>query len=263
MLDAARRGSDGAGQTRARRQLDAGGAEADAIAAGEATTSRPAPRSLAAHDREGGADRAGRRRARPGRARAPVRGLDRERRWPTIEPVDFYTPSALVLLLQHLALTFAALSLVRDRELGLFELLRVGPLSSCEIVAGKTIAYLIVGLVSAWSLMAAAVLRARRPVRWAASAGCRRLGLVLLASLALGTLISLISRTETQAVQWSMLTLLAGLFFSGFILSLDGLTYPVRRSAWLLPVTYGIRMLQDVMFRGHRPATPRSARAAS
>ena len=52
----------------------------------------------------------------------------------------------MALLLQHLALTFAALSLVRDRELGLFELLRVGPLSSFEILVGKTIAYLLVGL---------------------------------------------------------------------------------------------------------------------
>ena len=47
-----------------------------------------------------------------------------------IEPVDFFAPSSIALLLQHLALTFAALSLVRDRELGLLELLRVGPLSS-------------------------------------------------------------------------------------------------------------------------------------
>ena len=78
-------------------------------------------------------------------------------------------------------------------------------------------------------------------------------GLVLLASLALGTLISLISRSETQAVQWAMLTLLAGLFFSGFVLSLDGMTYPVKAISWLLPVTYGIRILQDVMLRGVDP----------
>ena len=148
-----------------------------------------------------------------------------------IEPVDFFTPSALALLLQHLALTFAALSLVRDRQLGLFELLRAGPLSSREIVSGKTVAYLIVGMVVGVGLLEAAVAPARRPVArielgWVLVA----FGLVLLASLALGTLISLISRSETQAVQWSMLTLLAGLFFSGFILSLDGLTYPVKAS---------------------------------
>ncbi len=170
-----------------------------------------------------------------------------------IEPVDFFTPSALALLLQHLALTFAALSLVRDRELGLFELLRVGPLSSWEIISGKTIAYLIVGMVVGVGLLEAAVHLLGVPlvgsVFWVLGA----FGLVLLASLALGTLISLISRSETQAVQWSMLTLLAGLFFSGFVLDLDGLTYPVKAISWLLPVTHGIRILQDVMLRGEVP----------
>ena len=51
-----------------------------------------------------------------------------------------------------------------------------------------------------------------------------------------------------------MLTLLAGLFFSGFFLDLDGLLYPVKALSWLLPVTYGIRLLQDVMLRGIDPA---------
>jgi ABC-2 type transport system permease protein len=47
-----------------------------------------------------------------------------------------------------------------------------------------------------------------------------------------------------------MLTLLAGLFFGGFFLDLDGLLYPVKTLSWFLPVTYGIRMMQDVMLRG-------------
>ena len=82
-----------------------------------------------------------------------------------LETVDFYTPAAVVLLLQHLALTFAALSLVRDRSLGLFELLRAGPLSSFEILAGKTIAYLLVGLGLGGILMAGGRVRPRRAVR--------------------------------------------------------------------------------------------------
>ena len=56
-----------------------------------------------------------------------------------------------------------------------------------------------------------------------------------------------------------MLTLLAALFFSGFVLGLDNLTYPVKLISWTLPVTYGIRSFQTVMLlgeqsehRGHR-----------
>jgi ABC-2 type transport system permease protein len=167
-----------------------------------------------------------------------------------IQPVDYYTPASIALLLQHLAVTFAALSLVRDRRLGLFELLRAGPLSSFEILAGKTVAYVLVGFAVGGLLVAAAVYGLDVPYEGAVLSGAITVVLVLLASLCLGLLISLLARTETQAVQIAMLTLLAGLFFGGFMLSLDGLAYPVRALSWLLPVTYGIRMLQDVMFRG-------------
>ena len=151
-------------------------------------------------------------------------------------------------------MTFAALSLVRNRELGLFELLASAPSSSVEIVVGKTIAYLVVGLVVGVGLLTTAVNLLGVPLAGSAGAATAAMALILLASLSLGLLISLVSGSETQAVQWSMLTLLAGLFFGGFFLDLDGLLYPVKALSWLLPVTYGIRLLQDVMLHGLEPA---------
>ena len=172
----------------------------------------------------------------------------------SVEPSDYFTPSAIVLLLQHLAITFAALLLVRDRQLGLFELLRVGPLSSVEILIGKTIAYLAVGISVGVVLMAAAVFVLRVPfqgdIAWVAVG----VALVLLASLALGMVLSMIAGSEIQAVQYAMLSLLAGMFFSGFILDVSQLATPYRYLSYLLPVTYGINMLRDVMLRGVAPA---------
>lgn len=170
-----------------------------------------------------------------------------------IDPADYYTPSSLVLLLTHLALTFAALSLVRDRELGLFELLRMGPLSSIEILAGKTIAYFLVGLGVGAALVAAAVYGLDVPFLGSGWWAALVVALVLLASLGMGTVISLISGTETQAVQYAMLSLLAGMFFSGFVLDIESMAYPVRLVSYVLPVTFGISAMQDIMLRGRTP----------
>jgi ABC-2 type transport system permease protein len=74
--------------------------------------------------------------------------------------------------------------------------------------------------------------------------------ILLFTSLAVGFFISLISQTDTQAVQYSMLLLLASIFFSGFFLDLRLMWPPMKILAWSLPATYGIRMLQDVMLRG-------------
>ena len=76
---------------------------------------------------------------------------------------------------------------------------------------------------------------------------------VILSSLALGMVLSMLSTSESQAVQFAMLTLLAGLFFGGFILASKGSRYPVKVISWLLPVTYGIEAFQDVMLRGEAP----------
>jgi ABC-2 type transport system permease protein len=173
----------------------------------------------------------------------------------SISPSDYFTPSSIALLLQHLALTFAALSIVRDRRTGLFELMRVGPLSSIEIIVGKTFAYLLVGAVVAAALVTASAFALGVPLAGSIGLLSAVIVGVLLASLALGMIFAIISQTESQAVQYAMLALLAGLFFSGFILPIEGLSYPIKAISYLLPVTYGISGLQDIMLRGHQPET--------
>src|SRR3546814_2948786 len=59
-----------------------------------------------------------------------------------------------------------------------------------------------------------------------------------------------LSDSERQAVQLSLLVLLASVFFSGFVLAVDEFTPPVRAIAYTLPVTHGIQLLQDFMLRG-------------
>jgi ABC-2 type transport system permease protein len=72
----------------------------------------------------------------------------------------------------------------------------------------------------------------------------------LLASLGLGFVISGFSQTDTQAVQAAMITLLLSIFFTGFILPLEQLFPVVQVVSYLLPATYGIRAVHDVVFRG-------------
>ena len=63
----------------------------------------------------------------------------------------------------------------------------------------------------------------------------------------------MLSKTESQAVQLAMLTLLTSVFFGGFFLPLQSFIAPVQYLAYLLPVTHGIISLQDVMLRGRQP----------
>jgi ABC-2 type transport system permease protein len=163
----------------------------------------------------------------------------------------FYAPGVLVLLVQHLALTFAALSLVRERELGITEIYRISPLTVRETLAGKYLSFLILGLFLAAALTATMLIlgvEIQGPV-WSFTV---IVALVILASLGLGFALSGLARSDSQAVQYSMVVLLVSIFFTGFVLPLDQLTAPVRWVSYLVPGTYGIGGLHDVIFRGQQ-----------
>ena len=171
-------------------------------------------------------------------------------------PTEFFAPAVIVLLLQHLSITFASLSIVRERRSGIIELFRVAPISAFETLIGKFLSYLLFEILLAGVITFLAVWLLKVPMFGNWTSYALAVVVLLFTSLGVGFLISLISQTDTQAVQYSMLLLLASIFFSGFFLDLRLMWEPMKVLAWSLPATYGIRMLQDIMLRGATvPAT--------
>jgi ABC-2 type transport system permease protein len=170
----------------------------------------------------------------------------------TVEPsaIAFYSPGVLALILQHIAVTLVALSLVRERTSGIIELFRISPISTWEVILGKVLAFgVLCAAISAVTLtLTVRVLGVPLIGDPWLLAGI--IALLTVASLGLGLLIAVLSDSERQAVQLSLLTLLASVFFSGFVLPIEEFTPDVRAAAYLLPVTHGIRLIQDYMLRG-------------
>jgi len=167
---------------------------------------------------------------------------------PTV--TSFFGPAVLALILQHLAVTLVSMSLVRERSSGVMELFRISPVTASEVLTGKVLAFGLLGFVVAGLTMVLLVNVLGVPSIADTGSLALVFGLLLLASLGLGLLIAVVSDSERQAVQLALLTLLASVFFSGFVLSIDQFTPPVRALAYALPVTHGIRLLQDLMLRG-------------
>jgi ABC-2 type transport system permease protein len=176
--------------------------------------------------------------------------------WAPVTPtvIGFFTPAVLALVLQHMAVTLTALSLVRERLSGVIEIYRVAPVTSVEVLLGTYVAYGIVSGLIAAAVVALAVFGLGVPMLGSIVELAGVIGLLIFASLGLGMLISSVSDSERQAVQLAMLVLLASVFFSGFVLPLDEFSAPVQKIAYLLPVTHGIRLLQDFMLRGSTSA---------
>lgn len=175
--------------------------------------------------------------------------------------VTYYAPGVLALLLQHLAVSMAALSLVRERLLGALEVFRVGPLTPVEALLGKYISYTLLCMTVGVVLILLLVYGLGVPLQGAAWPPTNihlifiiaSLLALIIASLGIGFVISAISSSDSQAVQLSMIVLLASIFFSGFFLPLENLIIPANVVAYSLPVTYAIRLFQAMMLRGEQP----------
>jgi ABC-2 type transport system permease protein len=165
----------------------------------------------------------------------------------------FYGPAALALLLQHLGATLAALSMVQDRQLGMTEFLAVSPATSGEMLLGRFLQYggvtLGVGLLLTLLLVFLLGIPFAGSLIWFGVV----LALLVWASVAMGFCLSLITRSDAQAVQAIMLLLVGAIFFSGFIGPLRALAPPARQLAYLFPLTYGIDALDKVMLLGAAP----------
>ncbi|HEY8601113.1 MAG TPA: ABC transporter permease, partial [Thermomicrobiales bacterium] len=165
--------------------------------------------------------------------------------------ISFYAPAMLALIVQHAAVSLGALAIVRERLSGTFELYQIAPTSNLQLLLGKYLAYFFFVLaVSALLLGVLISPLLRVPLFGDPWRVALTLVLMTLASIGLGLALSLLAVSERQAVQFSMLALLAIVFFGGFALPLDSLKQPALTVSYALPATYGGALLKDIMLKG-------------
>src|SRR5437016_11841905 len=164
---------------------------------------------------------------------------------PKARVIDFVVPGIIGLILQLLTVTLMACTIARERESGTLYQLMVTSLRRREIVIGKMLPYLIVSAflvlvimaVSGWHFGVAFH-------QWPALAVVCLL--FLLCSLGLGLLISAFSRTQTQAIQFSVFFLLPVFVLSGAFAPLEQLPTAIRYVSELFPLTHFCRAFRLV-----------------
>jgi ABC-2 type transport system permease protein len=159
--------------------------------------------------------------------------------------IDYVVPGIVGLILQLLTVTLIASTITREREVGTLSQLLVTPLRQSEIVIGKVLPYLVISMFLIASTIAVGNLhfgvKFHEPVLLTVTCF-----LFLLFSLGLGLLISAFSRTQTQAIQISVFTLLPILLLSGAFAPLEQLPRAVRICSELFPLTHFCRAFRSV-----------------
>ena len=161
----------------------------------------------------------------PGQIAAPPISVE-PRIWynPELRSTLFLVPGLIAYILMITAVISTALSIVREKEAGTMEQVRMSPIGPVPYVLGKTAPYFVVSLISSMSIVVAAILLFDMPMRgsWIVLLGI--VSLFLVGALAFGLLISSIADSQQVAFQLALLTsFLPTLMLSGFIFPISSM----------------------------------------
>jgi ABC-2 type transport system permease protein len=159
-------------------------------------------------------------------------------------------PGLIGVILNMTMVLFTAIALVRERERGNLELLIATPLRPIELMVGKLLPYVLVGLIQTTIVLAVAVWVFDVPVNGSIFDLYLGAGLFIGATLSLGLVISTIATSQFQAMQLGMFTMLPSILLSGFAFPYDGIPPTVQWFSQLLPLTHFVEVLRGVFLRG-------------
>jgi ABC-2 type transport system permease protein len=185
-----------------------------------------------------------------GFAAAPVQVVARAWYNPNLETRWFMIPGMIgtLTLIQTMMLT--AMSVAREREQGTFDQLLVTPFRPYEIMAGKALPNMMVGMVQASGVLLVAQLWFRIPFVGSYLTLYAGLLLFLLAAVGLGLLLSAIAATMQQAMLYSMLLTMPFSLLSGLTTPLSSMPRAVQYLTAINPLRYAIDITRRVYLEG-------------
>ncbi len=162
----------------------------------------------------------------------------------------FIVPGLVGVILTMTMMLMTALATVRERERGTFEFLIATPVRPGEVMLGKILPYLVVGHVQVAVVLSLGWLLFDVPIH----GSLLHLGVGALpflgAMLAMGLLVSAVSRNQFQAMQLSFFFFLPSMLLSGFMFPFESMPRPAQWIGEVLPLTHFLRIVRAVLLKG-------------
>ena len=144
---------------------------------------------------------------------------------------------------------FTAVAVVREREHGNLELIINTPVSTSQLMIGKVVPYIVIGLIQLALIVAVGALLFKVPVRGNLLELYAAAAVFIAANLSLGLFVSTVVRTQFQAIQVTIFFLMPSILLSGFVFPFDDMPRVIRYIGEVLPTTHFIRLTRGIMLR--------------
>ena len=169
---------------------------------------------------------------------------------PELRTAPVMVPAITGLILVFVGTLATALGVVRERQAGTMEQLAVMPFRPRDVFVGKIAPYLLVAAIDMVLVVLAGVWLFHVPFAGSVPVFALGAGLFLFVTLGAGVLISTVSQTQGQAMQLGMMTIVPQILLSGFAFPVYSMAAGVRWLAYVLPLTYFIRIARGVWVKG-------------
>ncbi len=161
----------------------------------------------------------------------------------------YIVPGLIGIILTLTMMLFTAVAIVREREHGNLEFLINTPVSTTELMVGKVVPYIVIGLVQLALIVAVGQLLFDVPLRGSFVDLYLAASVFIAANLALGLFVSTIVKTQFQAIQATIFMIMPSILITGFIFPFDGMPKIIQYIGEILPNTHFIRMTRGIMLR--------------
>lgn len=221
--------------------------EADATdpsaTAGAAAALALLPQQALAHDLKGAL-------AQRGVAQAPFEVIVHRRYNPAAVTAYNIVPGLLGIILSMTLVMMTALSMTREAERGTLESLLATPVEPIEVMIGKLAPYVLVGLAQTLVILVLSRLLFGVPMAGGWLGLSLGVALFIVGSLALGFLISTVSRSQLQAMQMSVFYIMPSILLSGFMFPFRGMPEWAQALGQIIPVTHFLRIVRGALLKG-------------
>lgn len=170
---------------------------------------------------------------------------------PQLRSTLFLVPGLIAYIVMITSVLSTSLSIVREKERGTMEQVRMAPIGAASYLLGKTIPYFLIALASALAILLVAMLLFGLPMRgsWVVLLGT--ISLYLVGALGLGLLISSLAETQQVAFQVGVLaSFLPTLMLSGFIFPIASMPAVLRGITYIVPARYFLIALRAIVLKG-------------
>lgn len=159
-------------------------------------------------------------------------------------------PGLVGVILTMTMVLFTAVAIVREKERGNMELLINTPVRTSELMLGKIIPYILIGLIQLVIIFALGWYFFQVPIRGSELHVLLAALVFIATNLSLGLLFSTLAGTQFQAMQMTFFFFLPSILLSGFMFPFDGMPALAQNIAELLPLTHFNRLIRGIVLRG-------------